>query len=242
MKHNVNPLWQLIHKATLHITFLVGASLSSSVGGLEVNPSSLSETVHYDSSADGNIILTGGFLPQSNEAESTRYLDLFTYNRDTGKLTLISQNERDQSSGRGHTTSAIITPDGRWIAFESSASNLVANDDNRTTDVFLYDRQLRKIDLISRSSDQSTTANGTSRLGDISSDGQRINFISNAIDLSASADPNHFALYQRDRSQERTIPVSRRSYPSPTHTGFVGLTDKGVLESSSDQSGTVVAF
>jgi Tol biopolymer transport system component len=242
MKHNVHSLWQLIHKATLSITFLASASLSFSASGLEVNPSSLSEIVHYGSSDDGNIILLGGFLQQGNEAESTHYFDLFAFDRATEKLTLISQGEGEQSSGQGHSTSAIITPDGRWIAFESGAPNLVSNDRNQTTDVFLYDRQSRKIDLVSRSADRSDAADGSSRLGDLSSDGRYITFISNASDLGLNQTQTHFALYRRDQLQNQTDSISQRTYPSPSHTGFVGLTDRGVLETSTDQSGTLVAF
>ena len=242
MKHNVKSHWQLIHKVTLGITMLVSAALSYSASGLEVNPTSLSEIVHYGSSDDGNIILLGGFLQHGNEAKSTRYLDLFTFDRATGKLTLISQGEGEQSSGQGHSTSAIITPNGRWIAFESGAPNLVPNDRNRTTDVFLYDRQSRKIDLVSRSTDRSHAADGSSRLGDLSSDGRYVTFISNASDLGLNQSQTHFALYRRDRLQNQTGSVSHRTYPSPNHTGFVGLTGRGVLETSTDRTGTLVAF
>ena len=33
-----------------------------------------------------------------------------------------------------------ISGDGRWIVFESEATNLVAGDTNGVTDVFLFDR------------------------------------------------------------------------------------------------------
>ncbi|RKZ47133.1 MAG: hypothetical protein DRR08_32660 [Candidatus Parabeggiatoa sp. nov. 2] len=33
-----------------------------------------------------------------------------------------------------------ISNDGRWVAFESKAWNIVANDLNKTSDIFIYDR------------------------------------------------------------------------------------------------------
>ena len=242
MKYNGNTLWQLIQKATISTTVLVSVSLSYSANGLEVSPKSLTDIVHYASSDDGNLILLGGLLQQKDQPELTRYLNLFTYDRIAGKLTLISQGEGEQHSGNGHTTSAIISPNGRWIAFESGAANLVSDDRNQTTDVFLFDRRSRKIDIISSRNDQSTSANGRSRLGDLSSDGRYITFISNASDLGPKPSQNYFSLYRRDRLHNKTESISQQSYPSPTHTGFVGLTGRGVLETSTDQSGTLVAF
>ena len=40
-----------------------------------------------------------------------------------------------------HSNGPSISADGRWVAFESRASNLVADDTNNTLDVFLHDRQ-----------------------------------------------------------------------------------------------------
>src|SRR5947208_1142483 len=42
-----------------------------------------------------------------------------------------------------------ITPDGRYVTFQSGADNLVPNDNKFATDVFLKDRLTGKVELIS---------------------------------------------------------------------------------------------
>jgi hypothetical protein len=48
-----------------------------------------------------------------------------------------------------HSGSPVISADGRWIAFQSLADNLVAGDANGYMDVFIYDRETGKIELVS---------------------------------------------------------------------------------------------
>jgi hypothetical protein len=55
---------------------------------------------------------------------------------------------------------AAITGDGRFVAFASAASNLVAGDTNGSIDVFVKDRQMGAIVRVSVASD------GTERTGD----------------------------------------------------------------------------
>jgi cysteine-rich repeat protein len=47
---------------------------------------------------------------------------------------------------------AAISPDGRLIAFVSGASNLVAGDTNGTIDVFVFDSEVGRTELVSRAS------------------------------------------------------------------------------------------
>ena len=57
--------------------------------------------------------------------------------------------------------SASISADGRYVAFYSSASNLVPGDTNGTKDIFVYDRQTDTIERVSLASD-GTQGNGDS--------------------------------------------------------------------------------
>jgi WD40-like Beta Propeller Repeat len=72
-----------------------------------------------------------------------------------------------------------ISTDGRFVAFTSQASNLVANDTNNVTDVFLRDRKLGITSRISLNNDGSEISAGGS-LPAINSDGRYIAFASNA--------------------------------------------------------------
>src|SRR5436309_2340065 len=54
-----------------------------------------------------------------------------------GTTTLVSVNQAGTGSGNNGSASPVLTPDGRYVAFQSFASNLVAGDTNNTQDVFV---------------------------------------------------------------------------------------------------------
>ena len=66
-------------------------------------------------------------------------LDVFVRDRETGQTRRVSVNEAGQQAN-GHAYGASITNNGRYVAFSSDASNLVAGDTNYVTDIFLQDR------------------------------------------------------------------------------------------------------
>ena len=77
---------------------------------------------------------------------------------------------------------ATISRDGRFVAFVSAATNLIANDDNRAPDVFLYDVVKGTIALVSRNQ-AGRSASGTSGNPSISPDGRFVAFQSDAPDM-----------------------------------------------------------
>ncbi|MGV7222897.1 MAG: hypothetical protein ACQ9MH_15380 [Nitrospinales bacterium] len=65
--------------------------------------------------------------------------DVFVHDRQTDQTSRASINSIG-SEGNGSSAYASISSDGRYVAFESVATNLVENDTNNTDDVFLHDR------------------------------------------------------------------------------------------------------
>ncbi len=97
--------------------------------------------------------------------------------------------------------------DGRFVAFESSASNLTAGDGNGASDVFVRDQQSGAVELVS------TTAGGdagnyASDQPSVSEDGNRIAFRSAASDLVSEPGLALTAIYVRDRTAGTTTRVS----------------------------------
>lgn len=90
--------------------------------------------------------------------------------------------------GNGHSTTPSISADGRYVSFESSATNLVPHDVNTFADIFVRDRVAGSTTRVSvgpggvQSDDQSSNAS-------ISADGRFIAFHSNATNL-VSGDTN----------------------------------------------------
>src|SRR5919107_491416 len=51
---------------------------------------------------------------------------------------------RARDTPDGGSGAPVVSADARYVAFHSSASNLVAGDTNEVADVFVYDRRLRR--------------------------------------------------------------------------------------------------
>lgn len=83
----------------------------------------------------------------------------------------------NSAQGGSQSRYPAISADGRYVAFVSDASNLVAGDTNGAPDVFLRDRLLGTTVRISNKSDGSQS-NGVSFAPSISGDGRRIVFSS----------------------------------------------------------------
>ncbi len=76
-----------------------------------------------------------------------------------------------------------ISADGRYVAFWSSADNLVPGDTNELPDAFLYDRQTKTMTLVSKGW-QGVQATGESRRPVVSRDGSYVAFESAASNLT----------------------------------------------------------
>ncbi len=92
---------------------------------------------------------------------------------------------RGEPNGPSHNPR--ISGDGRWIVYESEASNLVGGDTNQTTDIFLFDRQLGGTTRVSVGS-SGEQADLPSLAPAISNDGSVIAFVSASTLLSAETD------------------------------------------------------
>jgi Tol biopolymer transport system component len=103
----------------------------------------------------------------------------------------------------------LISHDGRFVAFESRATDLVSVADTNTThDVFVYDLQSSSMQLVSINTN-GTAANGRSRLGAMTPDGRKIAFISSATDLVLNGPTNgNEELYVRDLVSGETTCLS----------------------------------
>ena len=117
--------------------------------------------------------------------------DIFVNDLQTGVTKRISVAS-DGTQGNNHSQSPSISADGRYVAFHSTASNLVSGDTNGTGDVFVNDLQTGTTKRISVASD-GTQGNGNSGyLPSISADGRYVAFESTASNL-VSGDTNNTA-------------------------------------------------
>jgi Tol biopolymer transport system component len=100
-----------------------------------------------------------------------------------------------------------ISADGRYVVFESDATNLVADDFNGWTDVFVRDRQLRTTTRVSVDLDGGD-ANAPSEIGSISADGLYVVFRSAASDLAVGDTNWQWDIFVRDMQLGQTVRAS----------------------------------
>ncbi|MEZ4683404.1 MAG: hypothetical protein R2932_55275 [Caldilineaceae bacterium] len=113
---------------------------------------------------------------------------IYLHNRLTGDTRLLSVNAQgepgDDRSGNFLGGGIAVSNGGTYVAFVSTATNLVSNDTNDQRDIFLYRRALDGLERISVGPN-GLQANGSSWSVHMSDDGQRILFDSDASNLVA---------------------------------------------------------
>lgn len=118
----------------------------------------------------------------SGQIDTNIGADVFLWERATGAITLVSRASGSVvTAGNAASDSPSISADGRYIAFESDATDLISGqvDTNSAYDVFLYDRVTGTTTLVSHAPGSATLAGaGSSVLPFISADGSAIAFFS----------------------------------------------------------------
>ena len=111
------------------------------------------------------------------------------------------------AQGNNKSFDPAVTAHGRYVAFSSYASNLVAGDTNDTTDVFVRDR---KTHVTRRVSVGASGAQGNSESFDVavSADGRYVTFSSRASNLVAGDTNDATDVFVRDRKTHLTRRVS----------------------------------
>jgi Tol biopolymer transport system component len=107
---------------------------------------------------------------------------IYAKNMRNGVARLISASISG-ADGNGPSSAPQITPDGRFVVFQSTASDLVENDNNQASDIFVADRLLGKVVLLSINRSGTGPGNGASSRAVLSADGGTVVFQSLASDL-----------------------------------------------------------
>lgn len=132
--------------------------------------------------------------------------DVFVRDLKAGVTRLVSVGIGG-ARANGDNAAPTLSADGRYIAFISSASNLVAGDTNGTADVFVRDMQAGVTTRISVATGGGQS-NGFSDGPSMSADGRFVAFASGATNL-VSGDTNGFIdIFLRDRTAATTKRIS----------------------------------
>ncbi len=128
-----------------------------------------------------------------------------------GTTERVSVSSAEVGALGGANFSASISADGRYVAFESLATNLVAGDTNNSWDVFVRDRQLGTTERVSVTSAEMQVMDGGSFAPSISNDGRFVAFWSDTGTLVAGDTNVMVDIFLRDRQLGTTERVSLTS-------------------------------
>ncbi len=133
--------------------------------------------------------------------------DIFVHDRAYGWTTRVSMATGLTTQANDYSSSPSISGDGRYVAFVSNATNLVAGDTNGYPDVFVHDRQTGGTTRVSVHS-SGTQGDEKSWQPSISWDGQYVAFASYATNLETIDTNGKIDVFVHDRSTGNTTRVS----------------------------------
>jgi len=138
--------------------------------------------------------------------DTNRARDVFVHDGQTGETARVSVDSSG-AEANGDSFAPAISADGRYVAFSSSASNLVPGDTNGVDDIFVRDRQAGTTTRVSVAPG-GAEANGGSSTPSISSDGRYVAFLSDATNLVAADVNAQRDVFVFDRQAGTTVNAS----------------------------------
>ncbi|MCK5354421.1 MAG: hypothetical protein KAJ63_04835, partial [Methyloprofundus sp.] len=103
------------------------------INGITLNPEQLSGLDFDSKGLSWVFATTQAFVLEDQNGLS----DIYLLNRETGSIILISHSA-DNISGEGDSLYPVMDSDGHYIVFQSNANNLLSDDENPGSDIFVY--------------------------------------------------------------------------------------------------------
>ena len=100
-------------------------------------------------SSDGRYVAFHSDMTNLVRGDTNGVFDIFVHDRVTGKTQRVSVSSTGRQSNAESFGGESFSADGRYVAFDSLATNLVANDRNDITDVFIRDLRTNRTRLVS---------------------------------------------------------------------------------------------
>jgi Tol biopolymer transport system component len=190
------------------------------------------DSLYASISGDGRFVAFQSQAADLVAGDVNGFQDVFVRDRQTG-TTVLASVDAAGNQGDGNSQVAWISFDGRFVAFDSQATNLVAGDTNGVNDVFVKDLLSGAVDRVSVSS-AGAEGDHDSFAGSLSADGRYVGFYSAATTLVPFDMNQAMDVFLRDRMSGTTTRVS------VTPLGRGGNGDSFLASLSAD--GRFVAF
>ncbi|MCG2806743.1 MAG: hypothetical protein L6413_00535, partial [Coriobacteriia bacterium] len=183
-------------------------------------------------SSDGRYVTYCSDASNLVVGDTNALVDIFVHDRSTG-VTSRADVALDGTQSNGACYDPSISTDGRYVTYYSLASNLVTDDTNGTSDVFVRDRNTGVTSRVSASSD-SAQGNDYCFTPSISPDGRYITFCTESSGLVAGDTNSTYDVFVHDRN---TAVTTRASV---TSDGSQANSESGSPSMSAD--GRYIAF
>jgi Tol biopolymer transport system component len=173
--------------------------------GVQGNADSVS--YGFSMSGDGRYVAFVSDATNLVSNDTNGFTDVFVYDRQTDTI------ERVSVSGTGAESNDVsdrpsISADGRYVAFQSDATNLIPSDTNASGDIFVRDRTLNTTERVSVATGGAEGNSISSGTCSISADGQFVAFLSSSTNLVSGDTNGARDIFVRDRTLNTTERVS----------------------------------
>ena len=175
----------------------------------------------HDISGDGRLVVFWSDASNLVEGDTNGATDIFVHDRETGSTTRVSVSSAGEQ-GNGESLNPAISLDGRYVVFDSDASNLSPGDTDAQGDIFLRDLETGTTDLVSTGP---AVAGLRAVLPSVSADGRYVVFEAGQ-DTGTRTLGLKNDLYAHDRRRRSTVKVA----------------NGGIIWSHVSANGRVIAF
>jgi Tol biopolymer transport system component len=212
---------------------LVGTTTRvSSAPGIQANGESRGASIAPDAQIAAFWSVASNLVTGDNNTVA----DVFVY--DAGVTTRVSVGLLAEANGASISPS--LSGDGRYVTFQSAATNLVQSDDNVHQDIFVYDRQAATTELVSVTT-AGAQGQADSFAGDITPDGRYVAFWS-AASLDQDISTGSVQIFVRDRqlSTTRLASVALNGFGVGSIASSPSISDDGRFVAFSTAAANVV--
>lgn len=188
--------------------------VSVSTAGIEGDDMGGSGTLVSYASSDGRYVFFGSMATNMVAGDNNASMDVFVRDRFAHTTSLLISGPGG-GVPNGWTDLGLVTSDGRFVTFASTAENLVPGDTNGMPDAFVLDRSNGSIDRVNVSSSGAQSLEGAGPPV-LSADGRFAVFTSNATDLVPNDGNGKRDAFRRDRAAGTTelfVPGNGLSQP-----------------------------
>lgn len=214
MSHRFRPRSLTLAASTLSALMLLGGAVAGQGGTERISVSSSRAQANSASgypaiSSDSGLSAFASYASNLVAGDTNYTMDIFTYELSTFETKRVSVSS---SGGQANAASYYpdVSADGRYIAFQSDATNLVPGDTNGKPDIFVRDRIAGTTIRASVASD-GTQGNNRSELPAISADGRYVAFQSGSTNLVLGDTNSRYDIFVRDIQTGQTIIASLTS-------------------------------